>query len=138
RTSGGADSPPGLAPLASADQDAPKEVVAVDAAIGSPPSGASTGAALAVRDLSKTFPDGTVALDGVSLDVAPGEFMVVLGPTGCGKTTLLRLIAGLERPTRGHVLMDGVAIDGQPAQERRVAMVFQESALYPHLTVAEN
>ena len=110
----------------------------MSAAIGSPPSGAPSGAALATRDLSKTFPDGTVALDGVSLDVAPGEFMVVLGPTGCGKTTLLRLIAGLDKPTRGHVLIDGTEIDEQPAQERQVAMVFQESALYPHLTVAEN
>ncbi len=110
----------------------------MSAASRAPWGGMPTASALAIRELSKTFPDGTVALDQVTLDVAPGEFMVVLGPTGCGKTTLLRMIAGLERPSAGHVLIDGEQVDHQPAQERRVAMVFQESTLYPHLSVAEN
>lgn len=115
-----------------------REVVAVSAASRSPSGETPAASALATRELSKTFPDGTVALDRVTLDVEPGQFLVVLGPTGCGKTTLLRLIAGLEQQTAGEVLIDGQRVDHQPAQERRVAMVFQESTLYPHLSVAEN
>ena len=110
----------------------------MSAASRSPSGETPAASALATRELSKTFPDGTVALDRVTLDVEPGEFLVVLGPTGCGKTTLLRLIAGLEQQTAGEVLIDGQRVDHQPAQERRVAMVFQESTLYPHLSVAEN
>lgn len=101
-------------------------------------SGPPPGVALATRELSKTYEDGTVALDRVSLDAAPGEFVVVLGPTGCGKTTLLRLVAGLDHPTGGEVLIDGQVVNEQPAQTRQVAMVFQEFSIYPHLTVAEN
>jgi len=110
------------------------------AAEASPPADEAehTGAALSTRQLSKLYDDGTVALDDVNLDVAPGEFMVVLGPTGCGKTTLLRVIAGLERATAGHVFIDGRPVDNDTARERRVAMVFQEFALYPHLTAAAN
>jgi multiple sugar transport system ATP-binding protein len=94
--------------------------------------------AIATERLTKVFEDGTVAVDEVSLEVASGEFVVLLGPTGCGKSTMLRLVAGLERPTHGHVRIDGEIVDQLPASERGVAMVFQDYALYPHLTVAQN
>jgi multiple sugar transport system ATP-binding protein len=95
--------------------------------------------AIAVRALTKVYDDdGVSAVTGVDLDVVPGEFLVVLGPSGCGKTTLLRLIAGLETPTSGSVLFDGVPVAGLPARERDIAMVFQNYALYPHLSVAQN
>jgi multiple sugar transport system ATP-binding protein len=94
--------------------------------------------ALAAERLTKVFADGTVAVDDVTFDVASGEFLVLLGPTGCGKSTILRLIAGLEQPTSGHVLLDGEYADHLSAQERQVSMVFQDYALYPHLSAAEN
>jgi multiple sugar transport system ATP-binding protein len=93
---------------------------------------------LATERLTKVFDDGTVAVDDVTIEVASGEFLVLLGPTGCGKSTILRLIAGLEAPTSGHVLIDGEYADHLTARERRAAMVFQEYALYPHLSAAEN
>lgn len=94
--------------------------------------------AIAVKDLTKIFPDGTMAVDHLTFQVDPGEFLVLLGPTGCGKSTVLRLIAGLEQPTSGHIYLDDQLIDAVPSHERRVAMVFQDVALYPHLTVADN
>ncbi|WJK40376.1 ABC transporter ATP-binding protein [Solwaraspora sp. WMMA2056] len=94
--------------------------------------------AIAADRLTKVFDDGTVAVDGVSFAIEPGQFMVLLGPTGCGKSTILRLVAGLETPTSGHVLIDGEIADHWSAQRRQVAMVFQDYALYPHLTVAQN
>ena len=95
-------------------------------------------ATVALKDVSKTFPDGTVAVDGVSLDVNDGEFMVLLGPSGCGKSTVLRMVAGLEEPTRGHIMLDGTVADDLTPRDRQIAMVFQDFALYPHMTVAEN
>ncbi len=80
----------------------------------------------------------TRALDAVDLDIADGEFIVFLGPSGCGKSTLLRLIAGLLEPSAGAVRIDGRDVTGLPPRERRLAMVFQSYALYPHLTVAKN
>jgi len=94
--------------------------------------------AIATDSLTKVFDDGTVAVDQVSLVAGSGEFLVLLGPTGCGKSTILRLVAGLEAPSSGHVLIDGQVVDHLPARERRLAMVFQDYALYPHLTVAQN
>ncbi len=91
-----------------------------------------------LRDVSKVFPDGTVAVDRVSLDVAAGEFMVLLGPSGCGKSTILRMIAGLEEVTTGAVLLDGEPADDLTPRERGVAMVFQDFALYPHMSVGDN
>jgi multiple sugar transport system ATP-binding protein len=93
--------------------------------------------AIAARELTKTF-DDVVAVQGVDLEVAPGEFLVVLGPTGCGKSTLLRLLAGFEEPTAGTVLFDGVPVREIDPRRRNIAMVFQNYALYPHLTVAQN
>ncbi|MGH3655655.1 MAG: ABC transporter ATP-binding protein [Micromonosporaceae bacterium] len=86
----------------------------------------------------KVFEDGTVAVDGFSLDVAAGELLVLLGPSGCGKSTVLRMIAGLEPLTAGQVYIDGEDASDIPTRNRRVGMVFQDFALYPHLSVAEN
>jgi ABC-type sugar transport system ATPase subunit len=80
----------------------------------------------------------TRILGDVSLEIADGEFLVLVGPSGCGKTTLLRCVAGLEKPTRGDLLLDGVRVNDQEPRERDIAMVFQNYALYPHLTVREN
>jgi len=91
-----------------------------------------------LRDVSKIFPDGTVAVDRVSLDVGTGEFMVLLGPSGCGKSTILRMIAGLEDATTGTILLDGQPADDLTPRERGVAMVFQDFALYPHMSVGGN
>jgi multiple sugar transport system ATP-binding protein len=95
--------------------------------------------AVEVRGLSKHFRGGDVrAIDGVDLATAEGEYLVLLGPSGCGKTTLLRTIAGLEQPTDGEVLIGGDVVNGLPPRARRIAMVFQSYALYPHKTVAQN
>ncbi|MGN9906009.1 ABC transporter ATP-binding protein [Phytohabitans sp. LJ34] len=93
---------------------------------------------VALKDVTKVFPDGTVAVDNVSLDVNDGEFMVLLGPSGCGKSTVLRMVAGLEDPTTGAILLDGELANDLPPRDRRIAMVFQDFALYPHMTVGEN
>jgi thiamine transport system ATP-binding protein len=92
---------------------------------------------LALADVHKTFGD-TVALDGVSLDVASGEFFTLVGPSGCGKTTTLRTIAGLEPPTAGTVSFDGRDVTGLAPEDRDVGVVFQNYALFPHMSVAEN
>lgn len=90
-----------------------------------------------IEELSKRFRDVT-AVDCVSIVIDPGTFLGVVGPTGSGKTTLLRLIAGLETPTAGRIRFDGEVVDRLPPNERRVRMVFQEDALYPHLRVYKN
>jgi multiple sugar transport system ATP-binding protein len=88
--------------------------------------------------VTKVFPGGTVAVDSVSLHVADGEFMVLVGPSGCGKSTVLRMIAGLEDVTEGTVSIGGRMVNHLPPKERDIAMVFQNYALYPHMTVEEN
>lgn len=93
---------------------------------------------VSLKDVTKIFPDGTVAVDNVSLDVADGEFMVLLGPSGCGKSTVLRMVAGLEDPTSGAVILDGRLANELPPRDRGIAMVFQDFALYPHMSVQEN
>ncbi|HWS34184.1 MAG TPA: ABC transporter ATP-binding protein [Actinoplanes sp.] len=93
---------------------------------------------VALKDVTKIWPDGTYAVDNVSLEVQDGEFMVLLGPSGCGKSTVLRMIAGLEDPTRGDILLNGEPVLELPPRDRSIAMVFQDFALYPHMTVAEN
>jgi len=93
--------------------------------------------AVEFRSVARTF--GTVrAVDGVSLSVEPGEFFAMLGPSGSGKTTCLRLIAGFELPDEGHVLLDGRDVSSVPPYERNVNTVFQDYALFPHMTVLEN
>jgi len=89
------------------------------------------------RALRKEFV-GHTAVDGVDLVVKEGEFLVLLGPSGCGKTTLLRMIAGLEQQTSGDVVIGGQVVNGLPPRARKIAMVFQSYALYPHLTVGKN
>ena len=93
---------------------------------------------VALQNVTKIFPNGTVAVDNVSLDVGESELVVLLGPSGCGKSTLLRVVAGLEDPTAGSVLLNGEPTDDLAPWERGVAMVFQSYALYPHMSVAEN
>jgi len=94
-------------------------------------------AAIELRAVTRRF--GAVrALDEVSLAIAPGEFFALLGPSGSGKTTCLRLIAGFDRPTQGSVLLDGEDVTGVPPFRRNVNTVFQDYALFPHMSVAEN
>ncbi len=80
----------------------------------------------------------TTAIDDVTIAIKPGEVLALLGPSGCGKTTLLKIIAGFVTPTRGRVLVDGASIDHLPPGQRRAGIVFQNYALFPHLTVARN
>jgi spermidine/putrescine transport system ATP-binding protein len=93
--------------------------------------------AIALRGLTKRF-GAVTAVDGVSLEIAPGEFFSLLGPSGCGKTTLLRTIAGFEEPDEGGLAIDGREMRGIPPQQRPVNTVFQNYALFPHLSVYDN
>ena len=98
-------------------------------------------AAVVASDLSKVFPTkaGPVtALTGVDLTVAPGEFVSLIGPSGCGKSTTLRMIAGLEEISRGDILIGGAVVNDIPPRDRDIAMVFQNYALYPHMSVYDN
>jgi multiple sugar transport system ATP-binding protein len=95
-------------------------------------------ATLELQHVSKTFPGNVRAVADFSLDVADGERIALVGPSGCGKTTTLRMIAGLETLTAGAILLDGRRIDHLPPKDRNVAMVFQNSALYPHMNVRKN
>ena len=88
-------------------------------------------------DLTKRF-GNFVAVSGLGLDIPPGEFFSLLGPSGCGKTTTLRMIAGFERPSGGHIFLDGKDVSDTPPNRRNVNTVFQSYALFSHLTVAEN
>lgn len=90
------------------------------------------------RAMPYTTNEGVIAVQKVSLTIPEGTFVVLLGESGCGKTTLLRMIAGLERPTLGEVLFDGEPVTDLPPEERNVAMVFQNYSLYPHFTVFDN
>src|SRR5690242_5615430 len=89
------------------------------------------------RNIRKVFQEHT-AVDGVDIATTEGEFLVLLGPSGCGKTTLLRMIAGLEKQTSGDIVIGGTVVNDLPPRARKIAMVFQSYALYPHLTVEKN
>ena len=90
------------------------------------------------EEVGKIYPGGTRAIEGVNFDIADGEFLVVVGPSGCGKSTLLRMVAGLEEITEGKIIIgDRVVNDVQP-KDRDIAMVFQNYALYPHMSVFDN
>jgi multiple sugar transport system ATP-binding protein len=91
-----------------------------------------------LRDLTKVFKGGVVAADHIDLTVNDGEFVVLVGPSGCGKSTVLRMVAGLEEITSGTVEIDGQTVNDVSPHDRDIAMVFQNYALYPHMTVAEN
>jgi ABC-type sugar transport system ATPase subunit len=95
-------------------------------------------AGIQLDGVSKTYPNGHVAVRPIDLTAAPGEFLVLVGPSGCGKSTLLRLIAGLETPSSGRIAIGGIDVTAWPAQARDLAMVFQSYALYPHMTVRDN
>jgi sn-glycerol 3-phosphate transport system ATP-binding protein len=88
--------------------------------------------------LKKRYGNNFVAVHGVSVDIADGEFIVIVGPSGCGKSTLLRMVAGLEKITEGDLFIDGVRVNDREPAERDIAMVFQNYALYPHMTVYNN
>lgn len=90
-----------------------------------------------IESLRKEF-DTVVAVKGIDLEVNPGEFFTLLGPSGCGKSTTLRMISGLETPTEGEVYLSGDRVTQQPANRRDTSIVFQEWALFPHMTVGEN
>jgi multiple sugar transport system ATP-binding protein len=88
--------------------------------------------------VTKVFAGGVVAVNDVSLEIGDGEFMVLVGPSGCGKSTLLRIVAGLEEVTDGEVVIGERVVTDEPPKRRDIAMVFQNYALYPHMTVAQN
>ncbi|MDQ6818263.1 MAG: sn-glycerol-3-phosphate ABC transporter ATP-binding protein UgpC, partial [Actinomycetota bacterium] len=91
-----------------------------------------------LKDVTKRYPDGTEAVQHMNLDIADGEFMIFVGPSGCGKSTALRMIAGLEEITAGEIEIGGRVVNDLTPKERDIAMVFQNYALYPHMTVAKN
>ncbi len=95
-------------------------------------------AAITLSGVTKRFPDGTVAVDALDLDVRDGELLAVVGPSGCGKSTVLRIVAGLETATQGTVSIGGQDVTGVAPGRRDLAMVFQDYALYPHLSAYQN
>jgi multiple sugar transport system ATP-binding protein len=95
-------------------------------------------ASVELSHVTKDFSDGVRAVDGLSLEIEDGEFVVLVGPSGCGKTTALRMIAGLESVSEGSISIGGRVVNDVPSARRDVAMVFQNYALYPHMTVFEN
>ncbi|MFZ0324306.1 MAG: ABC transporter ATP-binding protein [Actinomycetes bacterium] len=107
------------------------------AAVAAPSAGELAGTAVGLRSLRKTFGD-VVAVDDVDLDIVDGEFLTLLGPSGSGKTTVLRMIAGFELPTAGRILLSGVDVSRMPPFDRDVNTVFQDYALFPHMTVQQN
>src|SRR5215203_3177316 len=88
--------------------------------------------------VTKVFPDGHEAVKDMSLEIEDGEFMILVGPSGCGKSTALRMIAGLEDITESELKIGGETVNDRAPKERDIAMVFQNYALYPHMTVREN
>ena len=93
---------------------------------------------LELRTLDKTYPGGVTAVENLSLSLARGELLVLVGPSGCGKSTTLRCIAGLEEPTDGDILIGRESVTGRRPEDRNIAMVFQNYALYPHKTARQN
>jgi ABC-type sugar transport system ATPase subunit len=95
-------------------------------------------ARVAFEDVTKVYPGAVVAVEGLSLEAADGEFLILVGPSGCGKTTALRMVAGLERISDGTIAIGDRVVNDVPPKDRDVAMVFQNYALYPHMTVEKN
>ena len=92
---------------------------------------------LLMRDIYKNFGE-TKVIHGINIEISDGEFIVILGPSGCGKSTLLRMIAGLETVTSGEIFINNIKVNDVEPMDRNIAMVFQNYALYPHMTVEEN
>ncbi len=95
-------------------------------------------ARVSLRNICKTYPNGNQVVKNVNLEIADKEFMVLVGPSGCGKSTTLRMVAGLEEITEGQIFIDDVLVNDIPAKNRDIAMVFQNYALYPHMTIYNN
>ena len=93
---------------------------------------------LRIQQISKIYPNGVQAVDDFSITVNEHDFLVLVGPSGCGKSTVLRMIAGLEKATEGKILLDGTDISDVSPRDRNIAMIFQNYALYPHMTVYDN
>jgi len=93
---------------------------------------------VSLKNVKKVYPGNVIAIKGVSLDIADGEFVVLVGPSGCGKSTLLRMIAGLEKIDDGEVFIANQVVNEKEPSERDIAMVFQNYALYPHMSVYNN
>ncbi|WP_121744276.1 ABC transporter ATP-binding protein [Natronorubrum halophilum] len=103
-----------------------------------PSASVDDGKALEVRDLTKIYPDGTLAVDEISFDIEAGDFCVLIGPSGCGKSTTLHSLVGKIPVTDGEILLGGEDVTHAPTYERDIGLVFQDFQLFPHLTVAEN
>jgi sn-glycerol 3-phosphate transport system ATP-binding protein len=95
-------------------------------------------ATLSFRNVKKTYAGNIPVIHGIDMDVADGEFVVIVGPSGCGKSTLMRMVAGLETVTDGEIIIDGNVVNDLEPAERDIAMVFQNYALYPHMSVFQN
>lgn len=95
-------------------------------------------ASLRFSNIKKTYPNGTQTIHGISAQVQDGEFLVIVGPSGCGKSTLMRMVAGLESITEGEISIDGQVVNNLEPAQRDIAMVFQNYALYPHMSVYDN
>jgi putative spermidine/putrescine transport system ATP-binding protein len=102
------------------------------------PAAVAANGGVVLAGLTKRFADGNVAVDHIDLQIEPGSYCCLLGPSGCGKTTMLRMIAGHESPSEGAILIDGRNVIGRSPRERGTAMMFQNYALFPHLSVREN
>src|ERR1700723_3020618 len=95
-------------------------------------------AEIELKDVTKRYPDGYEAVKHINLDVPDGELMILVGPSGCGKSTALRMVAGLEDISGGELKIGGQVVNDKAPKDRDIAMVFQNYALYPHMTVREN
>src|SRR5205823_12282202 len=95
-------------------------------------------AQIKLEQLTKVYPDGTKAVDSLDLEIRDGEFVVLVGPSGCGKTSALRMVAGLEDITEGRVWIGDKVANKVPPKDRDLAMIFQNYALYPHMSAAAN
>src|SRR5215218_7052986 len=107
--------------------------------IGWPASGSGGAMAeITLERLTKVYPDGTRAVSELDLEIEDGELVVLVGPSGCGKTSALRMVAGLEPITHGRVLIGGEVVNNLPPKDRDIAMIFQNYALYPHMSAFDN
>ena len=95
-------------------------------------------ATLSIKNLYKSYDEKNYVVSNANIEITDGEFVVLVGPSGCGKSTILRMIAGLEEITKGEIRIDDKVVNALSPKERDIAMVFQNYALYPHMTVAEN